>query len=109
MSVHSEMFVVTLHCAVCCFSTDLQNTVATILTTVSQVTVKAVSDKLRECGVESLDDLKYVVEGDLSGVLKPIQIRKLLSAWKHEGDVTFSAITCSSDVSYRSNKLHCHY
>ena len=91
------------------FSTVLQKTVATILTTASQVTVKAVSDKLRECGVESLDDLKYVVERDLSAVLKPIQTRELLSAWIHEGDATFSAISCSSDVSYRSNKLHCHY
>jgi len=37
--------------------------------------------KLESIGVEGEDDLKLVTESDLSDVLKPIQVRKLLSCW----------------------------
>lgn len=34
--------------------------------------------KLKDCGVENVEDLKFVHETDLTDVLKPIQARKLL-------------------------------
>lgn len=66
---------------------DLPNIISQTLTTLSEDTVKVVSAKLLECGVETNDDLQYIEEGDLCGILKPIQLRKLLSAWKHDGEL----------------------
>jgi hypothetical protein len=51
------------------------------LPTLSHTDVEAVLGVLRDIGVSMLSDLVHVREGDLSAVLRPIQIRKLLSAW----------------------------
>lgn len=57
------------------------------LCNLSDDSVKTVAAKLEECGVENVSDLSYVTDTDLSdtGILKPIQIRKLLAAWKEYG------------------------
>ncbi|CAI9733695.1 Hypothetical predicted protein [Octopus vulgaris] len=44
--------------------------------------VKTLAKTLRDIGVETLEDLQYVEASDLSSVLKPIQIRKLLQQTK---------------------------
>ncbi|GAB1604998.1 uncharacterized protein LOC115220330 [Argonauta hians] len=44
--------------------------------------VKTLAKTLRDIGVETLEDLQYVEASDLSAVLKPIQIRKLLQQTK---------------------------
>ena len=49
----------------------------------------AVVDRLTEAGVEMTADLKYVEERDLDDILKPIQLRKLLHAWKDSGEYQY--------------------
>jgi hypothetical protein len=41
----------------------------------------SIVQKLKETGVETTDDLRYVTEQDLVPMLKPIQARKLVSSW----------------------------
>jgi hypothetical protein len=50
--------------------------------TLSEDVVINVMDVFTDIGVECLSDLNHIQEKDLVGVLKPIQVRKLLSAWK---------------------------
>ena len=50
--------------------------------------VESMVQNLLEFGVESCVDLQYVEEIDLN-MLKPIQRRKLLSAWKPKGKLHF--------------------
>ena len=38
--------------------------------------------KLQDVGVENPDDLKFVQPEDITTLLKPIQVRKLLQSWK---------------------------
>ncbi|KAJ8351967.1 hypothetical protein SKAU_G00234430 [Synaphobranchus kaupii] len=45
-------------------------------------TLTLLLEKLISCGVESKEDLQYVREEDISELLRPIQCRKILSAWK---------------------------
>lgn len=44
--------------------------------------LKSIEDKLVELGVGDVSDLQHLQENDLSSVLKPIQIRKLLQHLK---------------------------
>ena len=40
--------------------------------------IETTIDRLVEIGASELEDLAYLEEADLSGILKPIQVRKLL-------------------------------
>ena len=40
--------------------------------------IETIIDHLVEIGASEVDDLSYVEEADLSGIMKPILIRKLL-------------------------------
>ena len=40
-------------------------------------------EKLIGIGVENEDDLQLVTEADLTSVMKPILVRKLLNCWSH--------------------------
>lgn len=57
---------------------EVENLIRQLLPQLSSELVEKTKIKLIEIGVESVDDLKLVQEQDLSVVLKPIQIRKLL-------------------------------
>ncbi|KAI3362801.1 hypothetical protein L3Q82_001848 [Scortum barcoo] len=41
-------------------------------------------EHLQSIGVETYDDLRFVTEADLMTALRPVQARKLLSAWKRK-------------------------
>jgi hypothetical protein len=41
-------------------------------------------EHLQSLGVEMADDLRFVTEADLTTALRPVQARKLLSAWKRK-------------------------
>ena len=64
-----------------------------------------VLNTLNELGVEQWDDMKHVEEGDLNGVLKPIQARQLLTHVKscqpnaHSSSSTEPALSRSSSES----------
>ena len=51
----------------------------------SDLQLQTLLSKLDELGVEFQSELKYVVESDLLDILKPVHIRKLLSAWNSAG------------------------
>ena len=57
---------------------EVENLIRQLLPQLSSELVEKTEIKLIEIGVENVDNLKLVQEQDLSVVLKPIQIRKLL-------------------------------
>ncbi|KAJ8333916.1 hypothetical protein SKAU_G00412350 [Synaphobranchus kaupii] len=67
-------------------------------------TLTLLLEKLISCGVESKGDLQYVREEDISELLRPIQCRKILSAWKLEPEShTPGSPVPSSSSSYPSS------
>ena len=60
---------------------DLSSAVKRVLPQLTEDLMTKLVQKLEGIGVEGEDDLKLVTESDLSDVLKPIQVRKLLSCW----------------------------
>lgn len=63
-------------------SDELSQLIKLALPTVNDNVIQSLAEKLKECGVESKDDLKFVREEDLEGVLRPIQARRFLDFWK---------------------------
>lgn len=72
-----------------CISTDMTETqipkkisdaIAAVLPGLPDEAVKFVEDTLEALGATTTDDLKYITEGDLLPVLKPIQARRLVNA-----------------------------
>jgi hypothetical protein len=61
--------------------TDVKNVIEIILPNITSESCKRLLEKLAEIGVESREDLPIVREEDLSGILKPIQMRKLMNGW----------------------------
>jgi len=59
------------------------SSIAEILPNLPSTHISRLLETLEENGVECEDDLKHVTEADLLPILKPIQARKLLSAWTH--------------------------
>ena len=65
-----------------------------IRTNISQTLPNLDSDTLEDvvtklvdiCGIQCLGDLEFIVESDLLGLLKPVQIRKLLRSWNAKGE-----------------------
>jgi len=55
--------------------------ISAILPNLSVDDVSSVVNKLLDIGVESADDLQHVKESDLVPTVKPIQARKLITAW----------------------------
>lgn len=63
---------------------DRENALATFITT-TLPTLKEIQhllEVLKELGVHDLEDLDYIQESDLLHVLKPVEVRKLLSCFK---------------------------
>uniref|UniRef100_A0AAY4B042 Uncharacterized protein n=1 Tax=Denticeps clupeoides TaxID=299321 RepID=A0AAY4B042_9TELE len=63
----------------------ISDAIARVLPDLSDQVVKSVEDTLKALGATTTDDLKYITEGDLLPVLKPIQARRLVAAWAHNG------------------------
>lgn len=63
----------------------IKQKVGQVLPKLDEATLKLVLEKIEECGVEDVDDVKYIQESDLTSILKPVQVRKLLQVWKMEG------------------------
>ena len=74
-------------------SSNIKDSVLNVLPTLSSDAVDKVVETLIETGVETSDDLSLVEDEDLRSTLKPIQIRRLISAWKHQsGESVFSPL-----------------
>ncbi|XP_064477903.1 uncharacterized protein LOC135391542 isoform X1 [Ornithodoros turicata] len=71
--------------------------VSTALPALSDQEVSTVLAKLKEIGVQTGEDLRFLEEPDLRGVLKPIQIRRFLSTVKRgDGSVPESGSSFST-------------
>lgn len=65
---------------------SIKQSVVNILQNLSADVVESVMVKLADCGCESINDCRYRTEQDLCPLLKPVQCRKLLNAWKTIGE-----------------------
>jgi hypothetical protein len=63
----------------------IRQSVVNVLQNLSADIIESVMVKLADCGCKSIDDCKYLTEQDLCTLLKPVQCRKLLNAWKTAG------------------------
>lgn len=70
----------------------IKDAIVSVLPVISGETVSLIVEKLKSLGVEKKEDLKFVREEDIVELIRPIQCRKLLNAWKTEGKkcLTFS-------------------
>ena len=64
---------------------QLTESIKSCLTTLTSEEFDAIIEKLNVNGVNSMEDVKYVVETDLLSVLKPIQARRLTDSWNKKG------------------------
>ena len=62
----------------------LQHAIHEVLPGLSDVTKDMLVETLISQGVETSSDLQYITESDLLSVLRPVQARKALAAWKAE-------------------------
>lgn len=85
---------------------DLKQKVVDILPNLAPSVVSSVVEKLVNCGVESLSDLQYVTEGDLTGLLQVVQIRKLLTAWHQAGIFNWMLKYCITGISIVFNAIY---
>ena len=68
---------------------ELKTNIEVVLPSLPDQTVEEILTYLSEAGVESISDLSFVEEGDLKSVLRPVQVRKLLQAWRPKGNFVF--------------------
>lgn len=61
---------------------DISNAIISVLPDLPTSAVNIVLEMLQSLGVETTEDFQYIQEADLLSVLRPIQARKLLAAWK---------------------------
>lgn len=64
---------------------DIKQAVLSVLPSLPEDKLQSLLNKLESIGVESLSDLQFIKEEDLSANITPIQCRRLISAWQTEG------------------------
>ena len=72
---------------------EVKESLRQVLPTLYEDLLEALTTKLGEAGVESLEDLRFVEKRDLVELLKSIQCRKLLCAWIVNGKWIWKIIT----------------
>lgn len=61
---------------------SIRSSITKVLPDLSASILEIVLEALQSLGVETSEDLQFISETDLNSVLRPIQARKLLAAWK---------------------------
>ncbi|MEQ2301167.1 hypothetical protein AMECASPLE_033142 [Ameca splendens] len=61
---------------------NLRSSITKVLPDLAPSVLEIVLEALHSLGVETSDDLQFINETDLDSVLRPVQARKLLAAWK---------------------------
>lgn len=64
---------------------DIKQAVLSVLPSLPEDKLQSLLNKLESIGVESLSDLQFIKEEDLSATITPIQCRRLITAWQTEG------------------------
>ncbi|MCI4395546.1 hypothetical protein PGIGA_G00181840 [Pangasianodon gigas] len=64
--------------------TFLDVAIMEVLPQLQAVNKNILEEHLQSIGVETYDDLRFVTEADLMTALRPVEARKLLSAWKQK-------------------------
>lgn len=61
---------------------SISSSITKVLLDLSALILEIVLEALQSLGVETTEDLQFIRETDLNSVLRPVQARKLLAAWK---------------------------
>lgn len=61
---------------------SISNAITKVLPDLAPSVLGIVVETLQSLGVETTEDFDFVQESDLMSVLRPIQARKLVAAWK---------------------------
>lgn len=61
---------------------SIRSSITKVLPDLSALILEIVLEALQSLGVETSEDLQFISETDLNSVLRPVQARKLLAAWK---------------------------
>ncbi|XP_048853978.1 uncharacterized protein LOC125721875 [Brienomyrus brachyistius] len=61
---------------------SIRSSITKVLPDLSALILEIVLETLQSLGVETSEDLQFISETDLNSVLRPVQARKLLAAWK---------------------------
>ena len=83
-----NLSVISMHHAIICIirsNMEAKDSVRQVLPALSEDLLEAVTTKLSDSCVESIEDLQFMEERDLVELLKPIQCRKFLHAWRVKG------------------------
>ncbi len=62
--------------------TFLRSAITEVLPDLPEISKDILEEHLQSLGVETSDDFEFIEEADLLTVLRPIQARKVLVAWK---------------------------
>lgn len=62
--------------------TFLRTAINEVLPNLPEALKEILEETLQSIGVETYDDLQFIVEEDLLSALRPVQARKALAAWK---------------------------
>ena len=62
--------------------TFLRTAITEVLPDLPEMQKDILEENLQSLGVETYDDIQFIHEADLLSVLRPIQARKVLAAWK---------------------------
>ncbi|KAK6460826.1 hypothetical protein HHUSO_G36946, partial [Huso huso] len=74
----------------------LNSHISSVLPNLTTCVLNSVLDTLKNLGVETLDDFRFVKDDDLLMILKPIEVRKLLASFTVTCETTISSSPCSS-------------
>ena len=70
-------------------TSQLEELICQVLPSLDEATVQSLAGKLSSIGIETEEDLSLIEEHDITPIIKPIQARKLLRAWKQKGKTRF--------------------
>ena len=62
---------------------SIRSAITSVLPELPTTILDILEETLQSLGVETAEDFTFIQESDLQSVLRPIQARKLVAAWKH--------------------------
>lgn len=74
---------------------DIRDAIGAALPGLANEVMAAVEDALEKLGTTTRDDLRFITEGDLLPVLKPIQARRLVAAWAQNSKYLVNKLLCN--------------